>query len=95
MSQPIAIALTGSNQTVWTGAGLYFGFAMRETAGASSATAKVYDGTSASGVLLETVNLTAGESSSDYYGPKGIRFSTGLYVQLGGSGTIEGSLRAG
>jgi len=92
----IAVALTGSDQAAWTGQGHYFGFTMRENAGSAAAIAKIYDGTSASGPLLDTVYLAANGSRSEWYGPQGITLTNGgIYVDVSGTGVIEGSVRVG
>lgn len=88
-------SISGSDQALHTGVGHYFGFSFRETGGASPATVKIYDSAAASGTLLETISLAPGESRSDWYGPMGIRVSTGIYVDVGGSGTVEGAVRIG
>lgn len=89
-----AVALTGSDQTVKSDAAIYRGFALRETSGSATATVRIYDGTSASGTLLDSVQLAAGESAREWYGDGGIKATTGIYVDVV-SGAVEGSLRVG
>jgi hypothetical protein len=69
----------------------YFGFSFRETAG-STATIRVYDALTATGTLLDSIQLAANESAREFYGPDGIKCSTGVYVDIV-SGTVEGSVR--
>jgi hypothetical protein len=85
-------ALAGSDEVLFATPQTYCGFTVRETGGAASATLRLFDHASAaSGTLLETIALTAGESASVLYG--GIRAENGIYADYGGSGTIEGSVR--
>jgi hypothetical protein len=91
-----AIALTGADQAVYTGGAVYRGIVIRETAGAA-AQVRVYDGTSAAGILLDEVAVAAsagGLAASTWYGDGGIWASTGLFVDIV-SGTVEGSIRIG
>lgn len=93
----VVTALTGSDQTVVTaggGPGQYFGFAVRETSGTASATVRVYDNTANSGTLLDTIQLVAGESAREWYGPQGLPYFTGIRVDVV-SGAVEGSIRHG
>lgn len=89
----IAVALTGSDQTVFTGEGHYFGFTIRETAG-STATVRIHDNTANSGTILDTIQLAPNESAREWYGPQGILLRTGIRVDIV-SGTVEGSVRYG
>ena len=85
------VALTGSDQAVNAAAGIYAGFAIRETAGAA-AVVRIYDNASAgSGTLIDTVGLAANESAREFY-PGGIWCVLGIYVDIV-SGTVEGSVR--
>lgn len=69
----------------------YYGFSFRETSGSAPATVRIYDSDTATGTLLDTVQLVANESTADFY-PGGIRAQNGLYVDLV-SGAVEGSVR--
>lgn len=84
------VPFTGSGAIV-DRAGVYFGFAVRET-GAASASFNIYAGTDNTGVLLDPVRLNANETSGDFYGPQGLEAPIGIYVELV-SGTIVGSVR--
>lgn len=78
---------------VQANAGAYMGFNFTETTGLAGAHIRVYDNTSAaSGTLLESVKLAAGESVSDWYGPNGIRCANGIYVDVV-TGSVEGGVR--
>lgn len=66
----------------------YMGFTLAETAGG---TAKVrVRQASASGTILDTIPMAAGEGVADYY-PQGIRCDGDLYIEIV-SGTVEGSV---
>lgn len=86
------IALTGSDGAHRAAATLLAGFVIQETGGASAATIRVYDNASAaSGTLVAAANLAAGGSSTvAFFRP--INCVNGLYVDVGGSGVIAGSL---
>ncbi len=85
------VALTGSDQTVRSTEAIYCGFTVRETTGAE-ATVQIYDGTSASGTLIDSIQLAADESAREFY-EAGIWVTTGIYVDV--TGAVEGSIRIG
>lgn len=87
-----AVALTASDQGVFTGQTTYYGICLRETA-AAVASVRVYDGTSATGTLIDVVSLAASGSFSVMH-PHGIRCYLGIYVDIV-AGTVEGSIRLG
>jgi hypothetical protein len=90
----LAIALTGSDQIIAPRRARYHGFAMRETSGGAGAVVRIYDNPSAaSGTLLDTISLVAGESAGPFY-EKGIEAQLGIYVDVV-SGAVEGSIRVG
>jgi hypothetical protein len=86
-------ALSGSDQQVMTGHVTYMGFSARETGGANPVIVRIFNGTSTSGILIETIRLAASESSGDWYGPQGIRADSGIFVAVTGTGTVEGTVR--
>ena len=83
-------ALTGSDQTVKTGSGFYRGVTIRET-GSAAASLVLYDNTSATGTIIETVALAAGESVSIWLQDEGIPFTNGVYADI--TGAVQGSVR--
>ncbi|MDF2968367.1 MAG: hypothetical protein K0Q93_2145 [Nocardioidaceae bacterium] len=87
-----SVALTGATQTVRTAETIYRGFTLRETGGTEPAVVRIFDATSATGVLLDSVALEAGTSLSVTY-PAGIWATTGVHVEITGTGVVEGSLR--
>lgn len=89
------VALTGSDQAVRAGSAIYCGFAVQETGGSNAATVRVYDNASAAtGTLIDTVNLAAGGSETRMY-DRGLWCENGIYVDVGGTGTVAGSIRIG
>lgn len=89
-----AVALTGSDQVVSANPGVYRGFTVVETGGAQPATVRIYDHASAaSGTLIGAANLAAGGSADIAVDAQWC--DKGIYVDLGGSGTVAGSVRVG
>jgi hypothetical protein len=88
----LPVQLTASDQQVAAGRTKYWGMVVRETAG-STAVVRVYDGTSAAGILIDTVALAALDE-----GPTaihiGIQCMTGVFVDIV-SGTVEGAIFIG
>lgn len=90
-----ALALSGADGIVRNRATRYCGYAMQEhNASPAAATALIYDGVSAAGTLIDVVSLASGGSASSYI-PGGIICEKGIYIDVGGSGTIQGSIRVG
>lgn len=95
LSHARSLALTGSDQAVRAAASIYCGFAVQETGGSNAATVRIYDNASgASGTLIDTVNLAAGGSEARMY-DRGLWCENGIYVDVGGTGTVAGSIRIG
>lgn len=89
----IPVALTGSDQAVYAGPAQLCGYTLRETGGSSAATARVFDNPSAaSGTLLAVVSVPAGGSADVMYS-RPVHASTGIFVDVGGTGALEGSVR--
>lgn len=89
------VALTGADQVVQASAAYFRGLTVAETGGANPVTVRVYDNASAaSGTLLATVRLAAGESHT-WSDPAGLWASNGVYVDVGGTGVVEGSVYIG
>jgi hypothetical protein len=84
-------ALTGSDQTVLSGGGVFFGGTFTETGG-STAGCIIYDNTANSGTILAKISLASG-------GIEHINFANGLAVVNGirvdiTSGSIAGSIHS-
>ena len=91
----VQIATRTTDLQVYTGSGTLMGFALRESAGtAAAAGAVLRDGTSASADMIAPVNLAADESAREWYGPQGIPFNTGVYLDMQ-AGELEGVLYIG
>jgi hypothetical protein len=83
-------ALTGSDQGVLTGGGVFYGGCFYET-GADTATATIHDGTAASGTVIAYISLASG-GVTNLSIPNGVQVLNGIYVDVGGSGTVAGSI---
>ena len=83
-------ALTGSDQGVLTGGGCFYGGAFYETGG-DTATATIYDGTSAAGTVIAYISLASG-GVTNLSIANGVQVISGIYVDVGGSGTVAGSI---
>lgn len=86
-----AVALTGSDQAIRTGAATLTGWVVRETAG-STATLRIFDGTSAAGTVVGAVSLPANGVS--VVPDLAVRCVAGIYVDIL-SGAVEGSVLVG
>mgnify|MGYP001277488599 CR=1 FL=1 len=86
---PSTTALTGSDQAVVTGDGVFYGGCFASAS--DTKTVDIYDNTSAAGTKIAAITLTAG-AVENLNIPNGIAFTTGLYVDVGGSGTLTGSV---
>lgn len=75
-----------------TGFNVYYGFGLRETAGATGVV-RIRAG-SVTGTILDTIAFAANQSVAAWYGPDGIHCDGDLYCEVA-SGTIEGSIRYG
>lgn len=89
-SRPVALAAGA----LFTGPGTFRGLTVRETGGVNPAIVQIFDNTSGAGVLLATIRLAANESR-DVDNSSGTRFDKGVFVVLGGTGVVEGSVRIG
>lgn len=90
-----AYALTGADQLVRNRATRYCGYAVRESGGSAAATALVYDGVSAAGTLVDVISLATSGMASTFYPDGGIICEKGIYVDVGGTGVVQGSIRVG
>lgn len=87
-----SIALTGSDQAVRATASWYRGYTVVETGGAATATVRIYDNASAaSGTLIGAVNLAISGAADVHCDP--VWCENGIYVDLGGTGVVAGSVR--
>ena len=84
------LPLPAASQAISGRAGRLMGWSVRETSGTATATFRLWNTTTASGVKVATVSLNAGESSRDYL-PAAVDCEGGLYFELV-SGALEGSV---
>lgn len=87
---PVSIPL-GQSGVVVNGAALLYGWSLRESTGAAGAQLDIIDGGDATGQLVATITLTAGESTSDYLAGIGILCRRGVYVHAV-SGSVAGAV---
>lgn len=86
-------ALTGSDQVVSGTPAIFRGYTLRNSHATNAATVKIHDHASAaSGTIIATVGLAAG-AHVDVLHPAGIWCEAGVFVDVGGTGTVEGSVR--
>ena len=92
----VSVTIAGS-AVIRSAPSTYYGITVRETGGVAVAKVRVWDNASAaSGVLLETIGLAAGQSASFQYAAEdasgGLRATKGVYLEVV-SGAVEGSVR--
>lgn len=80
-----------SDHRPMTSAGALLGYALRETTGAANATVLLRDGATADGAVVIPITLGPNESTRDWFGPGGISFGNGLFVEVA-AGEVEGSV---
>lgn len=86
--QPTAVAVPIAAGVLATGPGRYAGFSLRETSGTAGATVTLSDG--ATGTVLESIALAAGQAAGDHLGG-GVRFTSSLFAAV--TGAVAGSVR--
>lgn len=91
------IPLTGANQQLVTvSSSVPFatlrGFTIRETSGVAVALVRIWDGTSATGTILDEVSLAANESAREDYGDPAPTARIGIFLQVV-AGAVAGSAR--
>ena len=86
---PSATALPGADQQVVTGDGVFYGGCFASASDVK--TIDIYDNTSAAGTKIAAISLASG-GIENLSIPTGIAFTTGLYVDVGGGGTLTGSV---
>ncbi|MCK2242149.1 MULTISPECIES: hypothetical protein [unclassified Crossiella] len=88
-ANPVGVTTSAA---VFSGACVYKGVSVRETAGAV-ASLRIFDGTTAAGTLLAAISLPANGSFAENL-PDGVRATTGIYFSVV-AGAVEGSVRVG
>lgn len=84
-------ATAGFSGRLYTGNGRIVYRAVKESTGAALAEVDLYDGSNATGILIEPVTLIANESARDWFMPGGVEFDNGLFVNVT-SGTVSASI---
>jgi len=88
---PRPLAANAINYTV---GGRLVGWSLR--ADTATATINLYDGPAADPArYLGTVELAAGSSQTQWFGPGGIAFVDGLFAEVTGTGVVTGALWIG
>lgn len=82
---------TGVRQLAYAGTGRLVGWSLRAT---DAITVTVHDGRDASGDTLAVLDLAAG-TDTQWFGPGGISFVEGLYVDIDGDAELTGSVWVG
>ncbi len=88
-----AVPLTGADFQAAPGPAIFRGYVALETGGASAATIRIYNGTSSAGVLIAAANLAANGVVDTEYAD--LFCEGGIFVDIGGSGVLAGSVRVG
>lgn len=76
----VAIASNTTDEAATGAAGTLFGYSIKEDA-ASTATLVIRDGTSNSDTAVSYINLASDESVRDWFGPQGIKITTGIWIE--------------
>ena len=84
-------ALTGSDQGVLTGGGIFYGGCFYESGGSNAKTVTIHDGTAASGTVIAHIVLAA-SGVTNLNIANGVQVLTGIYVDVSGTGTLGGSI---
>jgi hypothetical protein len=81
MAVPIALTGTTADVQVYTGATYLMGFSIKEDAGTGGvATARLRDGTTASGPVVVELELSPDQSATMWFGDSGIRINDGIFL---------------
>lgn len=87
----LPIPATSADLTLLTGAFILRGWNFGETTGAAAATANLYDGTATGTVLVASIFLASGTSTTTRGSDAGIIVRTGLYLDML-SGSLSGAI---
>jgi|TARA_R110000824_G_scaffold53630_2_gene148329 hypothetical protein len=87
-------SISGSDEyIVANGTGTYFGCALHETGGSNPATITVTDkNASTAGETVDIATLAASGATFHWASPQGVAFVNGLHIDVGGSGTLAGTV---
>lgn len=90
-SIPVAL-VAGATQQVATGAGLYCGMVIRETS-AAALVLRVWDGTSATGTLLDVISLAANGRMESFTSIHPVAYRIGVFIERVSGTNYEGAVR--
>lgn len=71
--------------------GRLFGWSFVETTGSAAAQVRVIDGGNSGGLEIVNITLSAGQSTRDWLAKPGLRFRSGIYIDIV-AGSIQGSI---
>lgn len=80
--QAITVPVTSTSSLALTGDVLLCGYSLTESTGAAPAAFSLFDGQDATGQLLATVNLSAGQSVVDALPFPGLYCTRGVFVSV-------------
>lgn len=87
-----AVALRpGASSQPTSSPGALVGFSLVESTGGASAQLVLRDGTDSTGAVLAIVTLGPGESVRDWFGPSGVGFGRGVFVDPV-AGQVDGAV---
>ena len=81
-AHPVTFDLNAAGAALVSFACIVYGWSMRNASSSTLASLDVYDGTDHSGTSLFPINLAANQSGRDWFGPGGILFKNGLYINV-------------
>ena len=77
-----AFDLNATGKVIFGFAVRLLGWSMENQSSSTLAHADIYDGTDTSGTALFAINLAGNQSGRDWFGPGGILFKNGLYLNV-------------
>lgn len=91
----VGVGTAGGRTMAWGGSGRLVGWSLRATGG--PVTVVLRDSRTDTGDVIAYVELTDASSDTQWFGPGGISFGEGLYVQAiaPGAGVIQGAVWLG
>lgn len=88
---PFGTLATGNRVFAVSGRLRFYGFAVKETTGATTAEVDFYDGQGSNGILIAGVTLAANESAREWWNRPGVTATNGVAV-VWVSGSVSGSI---
>ena len=78
----VAFNLNATGAAVLGFAAVVLGWSMKNASGTTLAALDIYDGTDHTGTSLFPIQLAANQTGRDWFGPNGILFRNGLYINV-------------